>query len=74
MAMEIDRVEDLSSGSGGYDLKLFNKGYHLERYKCAICSKILRDAVQIPQSQSPKRACRKCYTGNIRYTELAIAS
>ena len=70
MAMEIDRVEDLSSGSGGYDLKLFGKGYHLERYKCAICRKILRDAVQIPQSQSPKRACRKCYIGNIRYAEI----
>ena len=65
MAMDIDcTAEDLSSG--GYDLKLFDKGYHLERYKCAICEKILRDAVQIPQSQSPKRACRKCYTENIR--------
>ena len=64
--MEIDLTADLFSSSGGYDLKLFDKGCHLERLKCAICEKVLRDAVQIPHNQSPKRACRKCYTEKIR--------
>ena len=66
MAMEIDLTEDFFSSSNGYDLKLFEKGNHLEKYKCAICEKVLRDAVQIPHNQSPKRACRKCYTENLR--------
>ena len=65
--MEIDCGEDSScSSSGGYNLALFEKVHLLKKYECALCKKILRDAVQIPESQEPMRACRKCYAGNIR--------
>lgn len=65
--MEIDCGEDSSySSSGGYDLALFEKVHLLKQYECALCNKVLRDAVQIPESQEPMRACRKCYAGNIR--------
>ena len=66
-AMEIDCGEYPSyNSSGGYDLALFEKAHLLEKYECVICKKILRDAVQIHENQEPRRACRKCYTDNIR--------
>lgn len=65
--MEFNFVEDCSSnGSGGYDLDLFEKKEFLEQYKCGFCRNIVRDAVQIPQTQVPMRACRKCYADNVR--------
>lgn len=65
--MELNVVEDCSSnGSFGYDLDLFENKDFLQKYKCGICRNILRDALQIPQTQVPMRACRKCYADNIR--------
>lgn len=75
--MEIDEAEDLLSGSGssGYDLALFffENDQFLEKYKCTICRKILRNTVQVSNNQSARRACRKCYTDNIRYVIFVIA-
>lgn len=67
--MEVDGHNDFSSSdnscSGGYKVELFDKSFDLEKYKCAICDKILRDPVQIPQTSNPRRACQKCYTSKI---------
>ena len=74
--MEIDDAEDLlfGSGSNGYDLALFlfEKDDFLEKYKCAICRKVLRNTVQISHNLAARRACRKCYIDNIRYIIFVI--
>lgn len=71
VAMEIDGVQDvLSDSNDGYDLDLFEKSNYVEKYKCAICRKVLRNAVQVPQDQVAMRACQKCYVDNIRYIIL----
>lgn len=59
--MEFNVVEDCSSNGSGFEKKEF-----LEQYKCGFCRNIVRDAVQIPQTQVPMRACRKCYADNVR--------
>lgn len=40
-----------------------------EKYMCAICGKILKEAIQLPQLDVPTRACHSCYTANIRYVK-----
>ena len=50
---------------GGYDLEIFGKN-DIEKYKCYICRKVMKDAIQLPYLVQPKRTCRKCYTANIR--------
>ena len=52
--------------TSGYALELFAKDANIENYKCVICQKILRDAIQIPESDIPTRACMKCYKVNVR--------
>ena len=56
----------------GYNPKLFNNQHAIENYICAICSNVLREAVQIPQSANPKRACHDCYNSNIRYAYTCL--
>ena len=60
--MELD---SLASIPGGYDLEIFNED-DIEKYKCCICGKVIKDAIQLPQLDRPRRACLTCYTGNIR--------
>ena len=74
--MEIDEPKDLLSGSGssGYDLALFENDHFLEKYKCTICRKILRNTVQVSNNQAARRACRKCYVDKIRYIIFVIVS
>ena len=50
----------------GYNPKLFINQEAAAKYLCTICSYVLRDPVQIPQSLDPKRACKDCYNENIR--------
>lgn len=52
----------------GYNPKLFNDQQAIQNYICAICNNVLKDAVQIPQSADPRRACHDCYNSNIRYS------
>lgn len=52
---------------GGYNSKLFHNQQAIQKYNCAICSNVLKDALQIPESNDPERACRDCYERNIRY-------
>ena len=61
--MEVDNP----TPKGGYNPKMFNNQHAIENYICTICSNVLREAVQIPQSADPKRACHDCYNSNIRY-------
>ena len=60
--MELD---SLASIPGGYDLEIFNED-DIEKYKCCICRKVIKYAIQLPQLDRPTRACLTCYTGNIR--------
>ena len=55
----------------GYNRKLFVDVESVENFICAICNNVLRVAIQIPQSNDPRRACEICYKENIRYV-LAI--
>ena len=61
--MEIDRPPQRS----GYSLKLFVDAKLAETFICTICKNVLKNAVQIPESLDPKRACQDCYKDNIRY-------
>lgn len=53
--------------NAGYNLKLFVDTQLVEKFICAICKNVLRAAIQIPQSNDPRRACEVCYRENIRY-------
>ena len=55
--MEIDNPKR----SVGYSLKIFVNIRAVSDFICAICMNVLKDAVQIPQSTNPKRACQSCY-------------
>ena len=58
---------DVPTSSAGHNPKLFNDQQAIKKYICAICNNVLKDAVQIPQSADPRRACQDCYNNNIRY-------
>ena len=51
---------------GGYDLTLFEEGQNTEKYKCALCHKVLKKSMQLLNGPVPTRACHGCYTENIR--------
>ena len=61
--MEIDSQQDRV----GFTVKIFINLEEIDKFICAICKNVLRDAVQIPESNDPKRACLDCYKNNIRY-------
>ena len=58
--------------STGYNLKLFIDPQSVEKFICPICKNVLRAAIQIPQSNDPKRACEVCYKENIRYVAAIL--
>ena len=60
--MEIDSPKR----SVGYSLKIFVNLPAVSDFICAICMNVLRNAVQIPQSNNPKRACQMCYKERIQ--------
>lgn len=65
--MESDSLYHTSFTSGGYDLDIFDESrMAIEKYKCAVCRKVLKNAIQLPDLNIPTRACRTCYTENIR--------
>ena len=51
----------------GFTVKIFINLEEIDKFICAICKNVLRDAVQIPESNDLKRACLDCYKNNIRY-------
>ena len=51
----------------GFNVKIFINLQEVGKFICTICQNVLRDAVQIPESNDPKRACLDCYKENIRY-------
>lgn len=61
--MEIDKLEAISDG---HNLEIFDKDVNIQRYICAICGKVLKDAIQFPKLNVPARACLKCYTATVR--------
>ena len=66
--MKIEKPEQ----KGGYNLNLFIDGEAAKNVTCAICKNVLRNPVQIPQSNDPKRACKDCYEDNIRYVSTFL--
>ena len=58
-------VDNLIPTLGGYNLEIFGKN-DVEKYKCYICRKVMKDAIQLPHLVHPKRTCLTCYTANIR--------
>ena len=57
----------------GYDLEIFDETEVtiLEKYKCAVCKKVLKKAIQFipePDSNVPLRACHTCYIMYTAYT------
>lgn len=65
--MEVDNLNAVSVTSGGYDLEIFHEKENIERYKCDICRKVLKNAIQLQESSVPTRRCLTCYTANARY-------
>ena len=51
----------------GFNVKIFTNLQEGGKFICTICKNVLRNAVQIPESNDPKRACLDCYKDNIRY-------
>lgn len=66
--MEVDNP----SPRCGYNSKLFNDQQAIQKYICTICNNVLKNAVQIPQSADPRRACHDCYNSNIRYVHFFL--
>lgn len=64
---------DAPSSKIGYSTKLFEDPQAINKFICEICNNVLRDAVQIPQSVDPKRACGDCYKNNIRYAHTILS-
>ena len=64
--MEVDHP----TSSAGHNPELFNDQQAIKKYICPICNNVLRDAVQIPQSADPRRACHDCYNRNVRYVRV----
>ena len=58
----------------GYNPKLFIDQKAIQKYICCICNYVLRNALQIPQSVDPKRACEDCYKSNIRYVRTTFTA
>ena len=57
---------------GGYDLEIFDE-IEVEKYKCAVCKKVLKNAFQFtPDSNVTSRACHSCYTANTRSVIASI--
>ena len=52
----------------GCDLGIFDEiEVELEKHKCAVCKKVLKNAFQfISDLNVPSRACHSCYTANTR--------
>ena len=57
--------DNSNSVIGGYDLAIFDED-NIDKYMCAICGKVLKEAIQLPQLDIPTRACHSCYATNIR--------
>ena len=51
----------------GFNVNIFINSQEVYKFICTICKNVLRNAVQIPESNDPKRACLDCYKDNIRY-------
>ena len=51
----------------GFNVNIFINSQEVDKFICTICKNVLRNAVQIPESNDPKRACLDCYKDNIRY-------
>ena len=65
--MEVDSSNGVRVTLGGYDLEIFDeKEENIEKYKCDVCRKVLKNAIQLPESSVPGRRCLTCYTANIR--------
>ena len=61
--MEVDSLDAASLTSGGYDVDISHEDkMGIEKYKCAVCRKILKNAMQLPDLDVPSRACYTCYT------------
>ena len=65
--MEVDHLNAVSVTSGGYDVEIFDEKENIiERYKCDVCRKVLKNAIQLQESSVPTRRCLTCYTTNVR--------
>ena len=65
--MEVDNLDAASVIPGGYNLDIFDEvEMRIEKYKCAVCKKVLKNAIQLPDLNAPSRACFTCFTANIR--------
>ena len=51
----------------GFNVNIFINSQEVYKFICTICKNVLRNAVQIPESNDPKRACLDCYKDNIKY-------
>ena len=65
MLLMLLNVANVTHG-GGYDLESFDE-IEAEKYKCAVCKNVLKNAIQYTlDSNVPLRACYSCYTANTR--------
>ena len=58
----------------GFNVNIFINSHEVYKYICTICNNVLRNAVQIPESNDPKRACLDCYKDNIKYVSSFLTS
>lgn len=66
--MEVDNSSNVAVGTpGGFDLEIFDESTEtIEKYKCGICLKVLKNAIQLIQLNVPTRTCLSCFTTNVR--------
>lgn len=67
--MELDNSDNniVAGAAGGFDLEIFDESTeNIEKYKCGICGKVLKNAIQLPQLSVPTRTCLTCFSTNVR--------
>ena len=66
--MEVDNSDTVAFGTaGGFDLEIFDESAEtIEKYKCSVCGKVLKNAIQLIQLSVPTRTCLACFTTNVR--------
>ena len=65
--MQVDNLDAASLTAGGYDVDIiYEDKMCIEKYKCTVCRKILKNAMQLPDLDVPSRACSTCYTAILR--------
>ena len=65
--MEVEKSDVAVGTPGGFGLDIFDESAEtIEKYRCGVCGKVLKNAIQLIQLTVPTRTCLACFTTNVR--------